>query len=249
MDINAVSDYNAININAAAQQQAAPAATTAPKAEDSKMATTSAVATEAANTNKAQDSFVKSTANADSSNQTYNRNQAAKGLSKDQVRALTEQQTAAYTSMIKNMLGTQAAKAKNAAGTTYGDVLSKINGLKTGSIKDQIAGMTFSDEDVAAAQKSIGEDGEWGVNAVATRIMDMAVSLSGGDSSKLELLKNAVLKGFEGAAKKWGADSVDDMPSITGQTYKEVQKRFDYWESNGSMTGYEYGKTNVAEDE
>ena len=40
----------------------------------------------------------------------------------------------------------------------------------------------------------------WGVDAVATRLMDMAMALSGGDPSKAELLRDAVQKGFAAVA-------------------------------------------------
>ena len=97
-------------------------------------------------------------------------------------------------------------------------------------------------EEKLAAQQAISEDGEWGVNAVATRIVDMCVSLSGGDSSKLDEMRAAVEKGFEQAGVQWGTS----LPSICNDTHDEINKRFDYWEQNGSMDGYVYGVTNVA---
>lgn len=95
--------------------------------------------------------------------------------------------------------------------------------------------LTVSNDDVEAAKQSISADGEWGVNAVATRIMDMAYSLSNGDTSKLDLLKSAVIDGFKAAGFDPDNRENSKMPEITGQTYDEVMKRFDDWE-NGKNT-------------
>ncbi|MDD3919806.1 MAG: hypothetical protein PHO41_01320 [Eubacteriales bacterium] len=122
----------------------------------------------------------------------------------------------------------------------FGDQASAIMNAKSG-LKDAMAGIISSLENPEAAsiqaQSAIAEDGEFGVNAVATRIMDMAVSLSGGDTGKITMLKNAVEKGFKEAGAAWG----DELPEISGKTYDEVMKRFDYWEKTGSMEGYTMG--------
>ena len=83
-----------------------------------------------------------------------------------------------------------------------------------------------------AAAQAISENGMWGVNAVSTRLMDMAVRLSGGDMEKLDELRNAVKKGFEAVG------SLDSLPQVCQDTYAETMARFDYWEANGSMEGY-----------
>lgn len=77
------------------------------------------------------------------------------------------------------------------------------------------------------AQEAISEDGEWGVTKTADRILDFAKALSGGDPSKIAVLKNAVEKGFAAAGKAWGGK----MPDITQQTYKRVMDGFDAWEN------------------
>lgn len=130
------------------------------------------------------------------------------------VEQIEEQRAAAMTQMIQDMLGQQA----NAAGLdfVFGDSafdLSKI-----------------TQSDIDEAKASIEGDGYWSVNSVATRIMDMAKLLAGGDSSKLAMLKDAVIKGFGGAVSQFGFESMDDMPEITRQTYDEVMSRFDKWE-------------------
>lgn len=150
---------------------------------------------------------------------------APKRLTADQLKELQEQQVQSFQKMLSGMLTTQADKANLAR-----------NGIKAINA-DLFSRLTVTPDQQAAAQKAISEDGEWGVNAVATRIVDMAVSLSGGDSSKISELRTAVEKGFKQAGVQWG----QKLPSITDDTHKEINKRFDYWEENGSMDGYEYG--------
>lgn len=81
-------------------------------------------------------------------------------------------------------------------------------------------------EDSARAAASIAEGGAFSVDAVATRILDMAKALSGGDASKIELLRHAVEKGFEAAGVELGGE----LPDISQRTYDEVMRRFDAWE-------------------
>ena len=141
-----------------------------------------------------------------------------KKLSGDQLRAIQEQQMASFNKMLTNMLGKQVDLAKIAKGEDSAKLLD----------------LSLYNVTPEEAKANISEDGPWGVNAVATRIMDMAMALSGGDESKIALLRNAVEKGFEAAGGLMGSNK----PSITQDTYNEVSKRFDYWEEHGTLTGY-----------
>lgn len=126
---------------------------------------------------------------------------------KKTVEELEEQRKQALTNMVSEMLGHQA----NAKGLEF--------------IKNP--DMEVTAEDITEAKESISEGGYWSVDAVATRIMDMASLLANGDASKVDMLKEAVIKGFGGAVKALGRESLDDMPEITRNTYDEVMKRFD----------------------
>lgn len=84
-------------------------------------------------------------------------------------------------------------------------------------------------EDSQKASETIAEGGEYSVDAVATRIMDMAKSLAGGDKSKIPLLRDAVKKGFEAAGLEFNDGA--GLPDICNQTYDEIMKRFDEWEN------------------
>lgn len=80
------------------------------------------------------------------------------------------------------------------------------------------------------AQKAISADGEWGVNKTAGRLLDFAIALSGGDPEKIDLLRNAVQKGFNAAAKVWGGA----LPGICYDTLQKVMDGFDEWAKSGS---------------
>ncbi len=115
-----------------------------------------------------------------------------------------------------------------------------FNKFIQGMVTDQLEASNFSfmgldlfvtEEDSAKALESISEGGEYSVDAVATRIMDMAEALSGGDESKLALLRQAVKDGFSDAMGQLGLEE-DEMPEITSKTYDEVMTRFDKWEES-----------------
>jgi len=147
-----------------------------------------------------------------------------KRLSADELKRVQEQQSQSFSKMLDEIISNQANAAK------------KASYAKNGITKDLFTDLVVTPEQKLAAQQAIGEDGEWGVNAVATRIMDMCVALSGGDSSKLDEMRAAVDKGFEQAMGQWGGS----LPSICSRTHEEINRRFDYWEQNGSLDGYTY---------
>ena len=161
------------------------------------------------------------------------KNQASKtkGLSADELKAIQEQQMASFNNMLSSMLKSQ------------GGFQNIANGTNLQITKDLFSKLNITPADSAKAAQAISEDGEWGVKAVATRIMDMAVALSGGNTEKLSVLRDAVEKGFAAAEKQWGGK----LPSITQQTHKEIDNRFNYWEKYGTLDGYTMGKADSEE--
>lgn len=133
-----------------------------------------------------------------------------KKLSAEQLQALSDQRVSSFKNMVSAMLGKQ---------------VKTLN-------KSLFEGITISAADKAAAQAAIAPGGAWSPESVANNILDMAKALSGGDSSKIELLKNAVIKGFEAAEKQWGGK----LPSITDETYDLIMKGFDDWANEGKET-------------
>ncbi len=98
-----------------------------------------------------------------------------------------------------------------------------------------------TEEQRAEAEKSISDGGEYSINSVADRIMNMAKALGGEDSSKISMLREAVQKGFSGAASLLGKKD-KDMPDITKNTYKEIMNRFDEWENSFKVSTEETAK-------
>lgn len=131
-----------------------------------------------------------------------------KKLSAAQLQSAETQRMESFQQMLKSMIVKQGEKSNL---TLFGMDLN----------------VTPADSQRAAA--AIAEGGEYSVDAVATRILDMAKALSGGDMSKLSELRSAVEKGFKAAGMEMGGK----LPSICNDTYNEVMKRFDEWEKDG----------------
>lgn len=163
---------------------------------------------------KAADGYVKSENLEKTADGIYSKEKIQKTV--EEIEAQREQ---AFTDMISQMLGLQA----NAKGLQL--------------FEGKISWDEITQADIEEAQASIEEGGDWSVDAVATRIMDMAKLLANGDASKLSTLKDAIIAGFGGAVEQMGFESMDQMPSITTETYNEVMTRFDAWEKE--LTGEE----------
>ena len=143
-----------------------------------------------------------------------------KKLSAEQLKALSDQRIASFKNMVSNMLGKQVKTLNKAL----------------------FEGITISPEEQQAALEAISPGGEWSPEAVSENILNMAKALSGGDVSKLELLKNAVIKGFEAAETSWGGK----LPIITDETYDLIMKGFDEWAKEGTE---ETDKTDESKDD
>ncbi|GHU53362.1 hypothetical protein AGMMS49975_11210 [Clostridia bacterium] len=93
--------------------------------------------------------------------------------------------------------------------------------------KKTFENLKVDEKTVADAKSDISEKGYYGVEATSKRILDFAKAISGGDASKIGLLRDAVEKGFAAAEKAWG----DKLPDITQKTHEAVMKGFDDWTS------------------
>lgn len=91
---------------------------------------------------------------------------------------------------------------------------------------------TVSPEVKAQAQADIAADGYWGVEKTSDRILDFAKALAGDDPSKADELFNAFKKGFEKATGTWGSK----LPSISQDTYKAVEEKFNKWKNEGKTS-------------
>lgn len=75
------------------------------------------------------------------------------------------------------------------------------------------------------AQAMIDEGGECCAAKVSDRIVDFAKAISGGDKSKLDLIKDAIEKGFEAA----GAEFDGKLPEICEETHELIMAKLDAW--------------------
>lgn len=96
------------------------------------------------------------------------------------------------------------------------------NAIRTGNF-------TVDAETAAQAQADIADDGYWGVAQTSDRLVDFAKALTGGDSSKIETMRDAIKKGFDEAKKLWGGE----LPEISQKTYDATMKKLDDW-ANGT---------------
>lgn len=180
------------------------------KAKSSEKATDkTAVKSEKTDTSKLVDTFTREKEVTAEDTGIYSKETIAKAIE-----SAEEQRTKAFTKMIQKMFESQGNSAQF--------TLSEINE----NIK-----LNFTEDDIEAAKKSISDEGYYSVDAVATRIMDMATALGGNDPTKISVLREAVVKGFGEAAKSLGLKD-DDMPDITKKTYSEIMTRFDKWEES-----------------
>lgn len=97
------------------------------------------------------------------------------------------------------------------------------------SSKDLLNKLGITTEDVEAATLAISKDGEFGVKAVSDRLVDFAISISGGDKSKLSVLISAIDEGFAAAKETLGGE----LPEISRQTYDETMRKLNEW-ANGT---------------
>ncbi len=88
-------------------------------------------------------------------------------------------------------------------------------------------GEEITDEMIEQAKEDVAEDGYFGVEATANRMVDFAKAISGGNPEKVELLKNAFLDAFDQAAEAWG----DELPEISQKTKDRTLELFDEWQN------------------
>lgn len=100
------------------------------------------------------------------------------------------------------------------------------NAIRTGNFE-------VDEETAAQAREDISEDGYWGVKQTSDRLVDFAKALTGGDSSKIEDMREAIKKGFDEAKKLWGGE----LPEISKQTYDATMEKLDQWAKVAGVEG------------
>lgn len=136
----------------------------------------------------------------------------------DSLKMSLEEQKLSIRNMVKDLVEKQGFKFNSSTlrfsdGEIYNENPDKIKIDKATSLK---------------AQAEISDEGFWGVKKTSERIVDFAKRISGGDSSKIEILKDAIRDGFEAAKELMGGK----LPEISNQTYEAVMKSLDEWKSS-----------------
>lgn len=75
------------------------------------------------------------------------------------------------------------------------------------------------------AQELVSEDGYFGVEQTSERIFQFAVGIAGGDTSRIDAIKEGIEQGFAEAEKAFG----DRLPDISYDTYDAVMNKLDKW--------------------
>ena len=113
-----------------------------------------------------------------------------------------EQQVEAFRLLVERLLGQQGSTWVNANGET----------------------MVYVDEATRArAAEEIAEGGYFSVEAVSERLLGFARAFAGDDPERIELMREAFVRGFEAAERQWGGN----LPSISQDTFAAVMQGFD----------------------
>jgi hypothetical protein len=149
-------------------------------------------------------------------------NEAIKGLTSEQIDVLKAGIEKSQQLMIKT-LTEQNARLQGWLDLGIGTL--NFDGVEIGADQFALPAVGTTPEE---AQAAISEGGAYSVDAVATRIFDLASAIAGGDPEKLKTMQAAVEEGFKQAGLTWkDATGEDDMPQITKDTHAELTKRFD----------------------
>lgn len=88
-------------------------------------------------------------------------------------------------------------------------------------------GKTIDLKDISPRQATdlVSDGGYWGVEKTAQRIADFAINAAGNDRTKLDAIKESVMKGFSMAEKGFGGS----LPAISRKTLDAVMSKLDQW--------------------
>ena len=149
-----------------------------------------------------------------------------KGLSADEIRYLQDSIQMNQQTMLNMMIQALTDSNDKLQGwLDEGVGILNFDGVQIDASRFGMPEVATNPEDAA---KAVSDEGDWGVDAVATRIFDLASAIAGNDPDKLESMRAAVEEGFNQAGITWNnATGLDKMPEITEKTYNEIMSRFD----------------------
>ena len=150
----------------------------------------------------------------------------AKGLSTEQIDALKDDLATQEQTMLNIMIQAMTeANDKLQSWLDDGVGILNFNGVQIDASRFALPEVATNAEDAA---KAIAPGGDWSVDAVSTRIFDLAVAIAGDDPERLSQMRSAVEEGFKQAGLTWkDATGQSKLPEISNQTYNEIMSRFD----------------------
>ena len=155
-----------------------------------------------------------------------NSTKETKGLSAEQVDALKQDLETQEQTMLNIMIQAMTESNDKLQGW-LNDGISILNfgGVQIDASRFALPEVATNPEDAA---KAIAPGGAWSVDAVSTRIFDLASAIAGNDPERLAEMRAAVEDGFKQAGMEWNKiTGQDNMPEISKQTYTEIMSRFD----------------------
>lgn len=199
-------ELNGINSNSYTAYPTAASQATASTSEDIK-----------ANTEDTAAVYEKSTSTTDTAYNSKGKNNKVDQATIDKLKADAEARYSQLASLVEKLMTKQGDTYK------YATLSDLMKGVQSGEV-------SVDADVVAQAKKDVADDGYWGVEQTAERIVSFAKALTGGDSSKVEEMRSAIEKGFSEATKTWG----DELPEISSKTYDRVNEMLDEWAKEAS---------------
>ena len=115
--------------------------------------------------------------------------------------------------------------------------LVQQQGLNLAKVVSGEQRLTADPASIEKAKAAIADDGEFGVQQVADRILSFAKAAIGDDPSKLASFRAAVEDGFKQAADMLGGT----LPEISEKTRSNIMATFDQWQTNGMSASADKG--------
>ncbi len=137
------------------------------------------------------------------------------------IKQQVEARYAGFRRLVESLFEMQAVNTGSGKGLSFDAIMQRYDG----NLKNFFQNLEVDEATRAAARLDISKDGFWGVEQTSQRIVQFAISISGGDPARLSELKGAIEKGFAAAERSWGGA----LPDICMQTKEAVFKGLDDW--------------------
>lgn len=146
----------------------------------------------------------------------------------DEISKQVDMKLSSLRTTVETLINTQSVKNGEAKGLNYAQIMEKYDG----KLKEFYQNLKVDDATRLKAQDDISEDGFWGVKQTSERAINFAKALSGGDPSKIPLLRNSIEEAYKAAEKSWGGE----LPELSKQTHAATLKGLDDWANQANQT-------------